>query len=62
MSQPSMMSEGSTNGYSPPSVDRIWGIWGCCSNISKAIFYLRKGDYKVLGAKVNVWGVQSFRA
>ena len=29
--------------YSPPSVDRIWGIWGSYYNIPKAIFYLLKG-------------------
>ena len=32
--------------YSPPEVDRIWGIWGSYYNILKAIFYLLKGDYK----------------
>ena len=33
--------------YSPPLVDRIWGIWGSYYNIPKAvIFYLLKGDYK----------------
>ena len=26
--------------YSPPQVDRIWGVWGSCYNILKAIFYL----------------------
>ena len=31
--------------YSPPSVDRIWGLWGSHYNISKAVFYLLKGDY-----------------
>ena len=31
--------------YSPPEVDRIWGIWGSCYNIPKAIFYLLKKDY-----------------
>ena len=31
--------------YSPPSVDRTWGIWGSYHNIPKAIFYLLKGDY-----------------
>ena len=32
--------------YSPPQVDRIWGIiWGSFYNIPKAIFYLLKGDY-----------------
>ena len=24
--------------YSPPSVDRIWGIWGSYNNVPKAIF------------------------
>ena len=33
--------------YSPPYVDRIWGIWGCFYKIPKAVFYLLKGDYKV---------------
>ena len=32
--------------YSPPQVDRIWGIWGSYCNIPKAIFYLLKEDYK----------------
>ena len=31
--------------YSPPEVDRIWGIWGSYYNILKAKFYLLKGDY-----------------
>ena len=31
--------------YSPPEVDRIWGIWGSSYNIPKAIFYLLKGDF-----------------
>ena len=34
--------------YSPPYVDRIWGIWGSYYNIPKAIFYLLKGDYVLL--------------
>ena len=34
--------------YSPPEVDRIGGIWGSYYNISKAIFYLLKGDYSIL--------------
>ena len=29
--------------YSPPLVDRIWGIWGSYHNVPKAIFYLLKG-------------------
>ena len=33
-------------GYSPPEVDRIWGIWGSYSNIPKGIFYLLKGNYR----------------
>ena len=33
--------------YSPPYVDRTWGIWGSCYNIRKAIFYLLKGDDRV---------------
>ena len=32
--------------YSPPQVDRIWGIMGSYYNIPKAIFYLLKGDYR----------------
>ena len=32
--------------YSPPSVDRLYGIWGSYYNIPAAIFYLLKGDYK----------------
>ena len=35
--------------YSPPEVDRIWGIRGSYSNIPKAIVYLLKGDYSVGG-------------
>ena len=31
--------------YSPPEVDRIWGIWESEYNIPKAIFHLLKGDY-----------------
>ena len=30
--------------YSPPQVDRIWGIWASYYNRPKAIFYLVKGD------------------
>ena len=26
--------------YSPPQVDRIWGLWRSCYNIPKAIFCL----------------------
>ena len=26
--------------YGPPQVDIIWGIWGSCYNMPKAIFYL----------------------
>ena len=32
--------------YSPPEVDRIWGIRGCSYNIPKAIFCLVKGNYR----------------
>ena len=32
--------------YSPPEVDRIWGMWGSYDNVPKAIFYLLKGSYK----------------
>ena len=50
--------------YSPPSVDRIWGIWGSYYNMPKAIFYLLKGDYRALQQSttvclLRVWG---FRA
>ena len=31
--------------HSPPSLDRIWGIWGSHNNIPKTVFYLLKGDY-----------------
>ena len=52
-------------GYSPPSVDRIWGIWGSYYTIPKAIFDLLKWDYKYLGRGVlgsggllrGYWGV-----
>ena len=37
--------EGRSYMYSPPQVDRIWGIWGSYFNIPKAMFYLLKGDY-----------------
>ena len=30
-------------GYSPPYVDRIWGIWRSYFNIARAIFYLLEG-------------------
>ena len=36
--------------YSPPAVDIIWGIWKIYDNVPKAIFYLLKGDYMVLGS------------
>ena len=34
--------------YSPPEVDRIWGIWGFYYNVPKAMFYLLKGDYSCI--------------
>ena len=34
--------------YSPPEVDRIWGIWGSYYNIPIAILYVLKGDYRLL--------------
>ena len=34
--------------YSPPQVDRNWGIWGSYYKIAKVIFYLLKGDYILL--------------
>ena len=36
--------------YGPPEVDSIWGIWGSYYNMSKGIFYLLKGDYRVLAS------------
>ena len=33
--------------YSPPQVDRIWGIWGSYCKMPKAILYLLKGGYRV---------------
>ena len=39
--------------YSPPEVDRIWGIWGSYHTLPKAIFYLLKGDYRVWGFRVS---------
>ena len=38
--------------YIPPSVDRIWGIWGSYYNIPKAVFYLPSRDYQDLGFRV----------
>ena len=35
-----------TEAHSPLEVDRIWGKWGPCHNIPKAIFYLLHGDSK----------------
>ena len=43
--------------YSPPSVDRIWGIRGADYNILKATFYLLKGDYKGLGFTITTQGL-----
>ena len=40
--------------YSPPKVDRIWGIWGSYYKLPKAIFYLLKGDYS-FKAKASCW-------
>ena len=34
-------------GYSPPSVDRLWDIWGPYYNVPRAIFYLLKGDFRI---------------
>ena len=34
--------------YSPPYLDRIWGIWGSCYNIPQAVFYLLKGNVRFL--------------
>ena len=31
--------------FSPPQVDRLWGIWGSYYDIPKAIVYLLKGGY-----------------
>ena len=33
--------------YSPPEVDRIWGIWGPYYHIPKVISYLLTGDFNV---------------
>ena len=33
--------------HNPPGVDRIWGTWGSYYNITKAIFHLLKGHYRV---------------
>ena len=46
--------------YSPPEVDRIWGIWGSYYNIPKAIFYLLKGHYRLLDCRgLECWCFQS---
>ena len=39
--------------YSPPQVDRIWGMWGSYYNVPKTIFYL-KGDYTPENLKVHM--------
>ena len=39
--------------YNPPEVHRIWGIWGSYYNIRKAIVYLLKGNYNLLGTPSN---------
>ena len=33
-----------THKYSPPQVDRIWGIWGSYYTVPKAKFDLLNGD------------------
>ena len=33
------------NKYSPPEVDRLWGMWGSYYILPKDIFHLLKGDY-----------------
>ena len=38
--------ESHVSAYSPPLVDRIWGIWRSYYAIPKAVFYLFKGDYR----------------
>ena len=43
---PVAQNPGAERPYSPPQVDRKWGIWESYYNIPKAIFYLPKGDYK----------------
>ena len=45
-----------TGAYSPPSVDRISGIWGSYYKMAKAIFYLVKGDYTGVGLFKD-WGL-----
>ena len=37
--------------YSPPSVDRVWVVWGSSYNVPKAIFYRLKGDYDSMQRK-----------
>ena len=40
-------------GYSPPQVDRMWGIWGSYDNVTK---HQLKGDYKVYGSGFGILG------
>ena len=40
--------------YSPPQVDRVWGIWGLYSDLPEAIFHLLKGDYRTTQNKHNL--------
>ena len=43
----------SKTGYSPTYVDRIWGIWGSCYNMPKAIFY--RGTRTILTTEFDVF-------
>ena len=40
-------------GYSPPEVNRTWSIWGSYHNISKAIFYILKGHYRLSARNIS---------
>ena len=35
----------------------MWGVWGSCYYIFKAIMYLLKGDYRTEVLEVDSWGV-----
>ena len=43
--------------HSPPQVDRTWGIWGSFCKLSKAIFYLLKGEYTSVEATTEKHGL-----
>ena len=46
--------------YSPPQVDRIWGIWGSYDEIPEAIFYLLKLR-GTISTDVPIYGVRMSR-